>query len=64
MPEYEYLRTRTTREERRHIAQYAWEGSFFIIALAACIAVIARALRAEARVIRVRRRPGCEVCGG
>ena len=38
-------------EERRHIAQYLWEGSFFIIALAACIAVIARALRAEARVI-------------
>ena len=38
-------------EEHRHIAQYAWEGSFFIIALAACIAVIARALRAEARVI-------------
>jgi signal transduction histidine kinase len=39
-------------EERRHIAQYAWEGSFFIIALAACIAAIARALRAEARVIQ------------
>ncbi|HEV2269857.1 MAG TPA: HAMP domain-containing sensor histidine kinase [Steroidobacteraceae bacterium] len=39
-------------EARRHIAQYAWEGSFFIIALAACIAVIARALRAEARVIQ------------
>ena len=39
-------------EERRHIAQYAWEGSFFIVALGACIAVIARALRAEARVIQ------------
>ncbi|MDE2052619.1 MAG: HAMP domain-containing histidine kinase [Gammaproteobacteria bacterium] len=39
-------------EEHRHIAQYAWEGSFFIIALAACITVIARALRAEARIIR------------
>ena len=38
-------------EEHRHIAQYAWEGSFFILALAVCIAVIARALRAEARVI-------------
>ncbi|MGH8290361.1 MAG: sensor histidine kinase [Steroidobacteraceae bacterium] len=38
-------------EERRRIAQYAWEGSFFILALAACIAVIARALRAEARVM-------------
>ncbi|HEU5442578.1 MAG TPA: HAMP domain-containing sensor histidine kinase [Steroidobacteraceae bacterium] len=42
---------RLLEEERRHIAQYAWEGSFFIIALAACIAVIARALRAEAHVI-------------
>ncbi len=42
---------RLLSEERRRIAQYAWEGSFFIIALAACIAVIARALRAEARVI-------------
>lgn len=39
-------------EEHRHIAQYAWEGSFFIIALAVCIAVIARALRAEAHVIQ------------
>jgi signal transduction histidine kinase len=43
---------RLVAEEHRHIAQYAWEGSFFIIALAACIAVIARALRAEARVIK------------
>jgi len=43
--------SRLIAEERRRIAQYAWEGSFFIIALAACIAVIARALRAEARVI-------------
>ena len=42
---------RLRAEERRRIAQYAWEGSFFIIALAACIAVIARALRAEARII-------------
>lgn len=42
---------RLLAEERRRIAQYSWEGSFFIIALAACIAVIARALRAEARVI-------------
>ncbi|MBW4052099.1 MAG: HAMP domain-containing histidine kinase [Proteobacteria bacterium] len=42
---------RLLAEERRRIAQYSWESSFFIIALAACIAVIARALRAEARVI-------------
>jgi signal transduction histidine kinase len=39
-----------TSEERRRYNQYAWEGSFFLLALAACIAVIARALRAEARV--------------
>ncbi len=45
------LDRRLLSEERRRIAQYSWEGSFFIIALAACIAVIARALRAEARVI-------------
>jgi len=35
---------------RRH-RQYAWEGGFFLLALAVCIAVIARALRAEARVL-------------
>ena len=39
-----------TSEERHRSNQYAWEGSFFLLALAACIAVIARALRAEARV--------------
>jgi len=40
------------REElaRRH-RQYAWEGGFFLLALAVCIAAIARALRAEARVL-------------
>jgi signal transduction histidine kinase len=37
-------------EEARRYRQYAWEGAFFLLALAACIAVIARALRAEARV--------------
>jgi len=37
-------------EEHRRINQYAWEGSFFLLALGACIGVIARALRAEARV--------------
>jgi signal transduction histidine kinase len=37
-------------EEQHRINQYAWEGSFFLLALAVCIAVIARALRAEARV--------------
>ena len=39
-----------TSEEHRRSRQYAWEGSFFLLALAACIAVIARALRAEAHV--------------
>jgi len=39
-----------TTEENRRARQYAWEGGFFLFALAACIAVIARALRAETRV--------------
>ncbi len=38
-------------EAARRYRQYAWEGSFFLLALATCIAVIARALRAEARVL-------------
>ena len=38
-------------EVRRRYRQYVWEGSFFLLALATCIAVIARALRAEARVL-------------
>jgi signal transduction histidine kinase len=37
-------------EERRRDNQYAWEGAFFLLALASCIAVIARALSAEQRV--------------
>jgi signal transduction histidine kinase len=37
-------------EERRRIKQYAWEGGFFLLALAVCNGVIFRALRAEARV--------------
>ena len=39
-----------TTEEQRRDNQYAWEGSFFLLALALCVAVITRALRAEARV--------------
>ncbi len=39
-----------TTEEHRRINQYAWEGSFFLLALALCNGVIFRALRAEARV--------------
>jgi len=38
-------------EERSRQRQYAWEGAFFLLALGLCIAVIARALRAEARVL-------------
>ncbi|MBV8852729.1 MAG: HAMP domain-containing histidine kinase [Sinobacteraceae bacterium] len=38
------------QEEHKRINQYAWEGSFFLLALGACIGVIARALRAEALV--------------
>jgi len=37
-------------EKNRRLRQYAWEGGFFLLALAVCIAVIARALRAEAHV--------------
>jgi signal transduction histidine kinase len=36
----------------RRINQYVWEGAFFLLALAVCIGVIARALRAEAKVIQ------------
>jgi len=39
-------------EEHRRINQYVWEGGFFLLALAACITVIGRALRAEARVLQ------------
>jgi signal transduction histidine kinase len=42
----ETLRT----EGRRRYNRYAWEGAFFLLALAACITVIGSALRAEARV--------------
>jgi signal transduction histidine kinase len=38
-------------EEHRRNNQYAWEGGFFLLALGVCIAVIARALRGEARVL-------------
>jgi signal transduction histidine kinase len=39
-------------EEHKRINQYAWEGAFFLLALALCIAVISRALRAEAKVLQ------------
>jgi len=39
-------------EAHRRINQYAWEGAFFLLALAVCISVIARALKAEAKVIQ------------
>jgi signal transduction histidine kinase len=39
-------------EAHRRINQYAWEGAFFLLALAVCIGVIARALKAEAKIIQ------------
>ena len=39
-------------EEHRRINRYAWEGAFFMLALAACITVIGRALRAEAKILQ------------
>jgi signal transduction histidine kinase len=38
--------------QERRIRQYLWEGSFFLLALCACIAVIWTALRAEAQVLK------------
>lgn len=40
------------REQYSRINQYAWESGFFLLALGVCIAVISRALRAEARVLQ------------
>lgn len=39
-------------QAHRRINQYVWESAFFLLALAVCIGVIARALRAEAKVIQ------------
>jgi signal transduction histidine kinase len=39
-------------DQSRHLTQYLSEGAFFLLALCACIAVIWRALRAEARVLK------------
>jgi signal transduction histidine kinase len=39
-------------EKEKRIRRYAWESAFFLVALAVCIAVIWRALRAEARVLQ------------
>src|SRR5262249_21337380 len=39
-------------EEHKRINQYAWEGAFFLFALALCITVISHALRAEAKVLQ------------
>ncbi|MGB6604079.1 MAG: HAMP domain-containing sensor histidine kinase, partial [Steroidobacteraceae bacterium] len=42
---------RLLTEARHRSNQYAWEGAFFLLALGVCIAVIALALRAGARVL-------------
>jgi signal transduction histidine kinase len=39
-------------EQESRTNQYVWESAFFLLALCACIAVISRALRAEARVLQ------------
>jgi signal transduction histidine kinase len=39
-------------EQHSRVNQYVWESAFFLLALFACIAVIARALRDEARVLQ------------
>jgi signal transduction histidine kinase len=39
-------------EKEKRIRRYVWESGFFLVALAVCIAVIWRALRAEARVLQ------------
>lgn len=48
----ESVRSRLADLRRRRINQYLWEGGFFLFALCACIAVIWKALRAEAEVIK------------
>jgi signal transduction histidine kinase len=40
------------QEQAHRTNQYLWEGGFFLLALCACIAVIWRALRAEAEVLK------------
>ena len=46
------LREQGLESEAHHrYRMYAWEGTFFLFALGLCIAVIARALRGEARVL-------------
>jgi len=41
-----------THELDARVNQYMWESAFFLLALGVCIAVIARALRAEALVLQ------------
>ncbi len=43
---------RLAAERQRRINQYVWEGGFFLLALCACVAVIWRALHAEAQVMK------------
>lgn len=40
------------REHTRRLRQYAWEGSFFLVVLGACVSVIGRTLREEAELRR------------
>jgi len=46
------IATKLADERRRRSNQYLWEGGFFLLALCACIAVIWKALHAEAEVLK------------
>jgi signal transduction histidine kinase len=39
-------------QETKRLRRYQWESGFFLLALGVCVAVISRALRAEARVLQ------------
>ena len=45
------LEAMLSAERHQRYNRYAWEGAFFLLALGVCMFVIARALRAEARVL-------------
>ncbi len=47
----ETVEAQLREEHNSRVARYEWEGAFFLLALFVCIAVISRALRAEARVV-------------
>src|SRR5262245_59916 len=46
------LQAALAEEQHSRLNRYMWESGFFLLALGVCIAVISRALRAEARVLQ------------